>query len=362
MTTEAVSAFSTADSLIPRSSVPLRGVAQVGGKNKTGGATQIFVFMILVMVKAFHPVIIDASKSVDEEEGKIVFLYNTNSTIVSKDVLIAFFSIIFCLVVGGKKQFASIWEPQPFIVFAINGALYTVADILEMASMGGLSGAAYQIMMQSSIILTAFLMMCLKGVYQTRLQWILLFILMAAMSVYMVIAQGGQGQSGAIPIMGLLFAFLKVFFVCLGTVVSDKYAKKYKNDPTHVQIARIYFIRPFLLILASWATGKMDANYFTGWSVATYALVGSYIVKAISALYVVALLDSILKTIAESLAVLAIYIYDVLAPWQGTSFDTSTFLAVIVVVAACASYVDSKATIQKAQDYDKMQSGADRRA
>lgn len=322
-----------------------------------GAIMELAIFMILVLVKAFHPVVIDASKGVDEESGKKVFLYNTNSTIVLKDVLVAVLSILFCLAVGGKKQFASIWQRRPMIVFSINGFLYTISDFLEMASMGGLSGAAYQIMMQSSIILTALLMMCVKGVFQTRLQWTLLLILMASMSVYMVVATGAKSgehsrSSEAIPIMGVIFAFLKVFFVCLGTVVSDKYAKVYKGDPTHVQIARIYFIRPFLIIIASILTGKMNSDYFAGWTLATYALVVSYVIKAVSALYVVALLDSILKTIAESFAVLVIYMYDVLAPWQDKSFDVATFLSVIVVVAACASYVDSKETIQKAAQWD----------
>jgi len=72
-------------------------------------------------------------------------------------------------------------------------------------------------------------------------------------------------------------------------------------------------------------------------------------------LYIVALLDSILKNIAESFAVLVIYGYDVLAPWVNKSFDASTFMAVMVVVSACAAYIDAKATVEKAAKYDKAQ-------
>jgi len=316
-------------------------------------ATEIFLFLVLVVVKAFHPVIIEASKTLDELTGKSAFLYNTNSTIVAKDVIIAVASVLFCLVVGGKKQFASIWDKRPLLVFSLNGAMYTMADIFEMACMGGLDAAAQQIIMQSSIPLTALLMMSLKGIFQTRLQWILLFIIMLSVSAYMVIASGGSSR-GQNTVTGLVFALLKVFFLCLGSVVSDKYAKVYKGDPTHVQIARIYVFRPFLLILASWAFGKMDSNYFVGWDGVTYLLLVSFIIKAISSQYVVALLDAILKTIAESFAVLVIYLYDVLAPWQNKPFQLPTFLAVMVVVAACASYVDSKPTIEKAAQFDIM--------
>jgi len=66
-------------------------------------------------------------------------------------------------------------------------------------------------------------------------------------------------------------------------------------------------------------------------------------------------LDAILKNIGESISVLVIYAYDVLAPWVDKSFDVATFLAITVVVAACAAYVDSKAPIEKAAMWDKEQ-------
>lgn len=322
-----------------------------------GAFMEIFVFSVLVMIKAMHPVVIDASKSVNPETGKKFFAYNTNSTIVTKDCLIAFLSCLFCLIIGGKKQFFSIWGAdggKPFMIFAFDGFLYTLADLFEMASMGGLSGAAYQILMQSSIVITAFLMMCIKGVYQTRLQWTLLFVLMGAMSVYMCITTGGGGGGksggGGIPILAIFTSIIKVFAVCGGAVVGDKYAKVYKDDPTHLQVARIYFIRPFILVTASFLTGKMNADYYSNWTLATYTLVVSYIIKALAAIYVLALLDSILKTIAESVAVLVIFGYDVLI--MGMKFDVTVFLSVMMVVLACASYVDSKAIVEKAKNYD----------
>merc|ERR1719327_1863278 len=101
--------------------------------------------------------------------------------------------LIQCYAIGGKEQFWSIFDKRPFVIFSINGVVYALGDYLEMSAMGGLPAAAYQILQQSRIILTALLMIPAKGLYQTRLQWTLLSILMFSMSTYMVIASSGKG-------------------------------------------------------------------------------------------------------------------------------------------------------------------------
>merc|ERR1712113_210841 len=96
-------------------------------------------------------------------------------------------------------------------------------------------------------------------------------------------------------------------------------------------------------------------GFFNGWNAMTIAVTVSFIVKSVSTLYIVALLDSILKNIAEAFSVLVIYAYDVLC--MGKQFEIATFLSVLVVVAACAAYVDSKTPIEKAKKWDKIQDG-----
>jgi len=227
---------------------------------------------------------------------------------------------------------------------------------LEMASMSGMSGAGYQILQQSRIILTALLMIPAKGVYQTRLQWVLLSVLMAAMSCYMVIVSSkkSSGGGGGNTPMGVFMAFLKVIISCVGAVISDRFMKEYKNDPTHVCIARTFVARAIAIVLLSFTEDVWVKGFFSGWSIMAIAVTISFIVKSVSTLYIVALLDSILKNVAEAFSVLVIYAYDVLSPWAKKQFDVSTFLAVMVVVGACAAYVDSKSPIDKAAKYDKL--------
>merc|ERR1719486_768051 len=125
-------------------------------------------------------------------------------------VSMCIFTLASCYAIGGAKQLATVWEPRPFLIFSINGIVYALGDYLEMASMKGMSGAGYQILQQSRIILTALLMIPAKGVYQTRLQWVLLSVLMCAMSCYMVIVsnkKAGASDGSGNTFMGVFMAF-----------------------------------------------------------------------------------------------------------------------------------------------------------
>merc|ERR1719201_1075724 len=108
---------------------------------------------------------------------------------------LAIFTFAGCYAKGGSQQFMSIFEREPMIIFSLNGAVYAFGDYLEMASLGGLPPAAYQIIQQFRIVLTALLLIPAKNQYQTRLQWTILFILMFGMSTYMCISSGGQKDS-----------------------------------------------------------------------------------------------------------------------------------------------------------------------
>jgi hypothetical protein len=326
--------------------------ANTAPPKEIGAWVEMAVFFSYVMISAFHPIFIDMSKSVDANDKKY-YAYQPISTVVLMTLLISVATIGGCYVAGGKREFEKIWNPKPLMLFSVNGAVYALGDYLQMASMGSLQGAAYQILMQTRIILTASMMICVKGVFQTRLQWTLLGMLMCSMSVYMVVESGNSsGGGGGVPLMGMVFAFSKVILSCASAVVSDKYMKVYSDDSTNVQIARIHVGRAVGIVVLSFFTPVYSNGFFEGWDGMTWAVTGAFIVKSVSSLYVVALLDSILKNIAESFAVLVIYGFDVLMPWVAKDFDVATFLAVLVVVCTCAAYVDSKEPIEKAAKYD----------
>jgi len=201
---------------------------------------------------------------------------------------------------AAQGEFMKIWDQKALKVFSINGVIYAVGDWLEMMSMGSLSGASYQVLLQSKFIFTAILFIYVKNEHQTRLQWLLLVSLMLSCSVYMAIASAGKSSNT--PFIGMFFALLKVIVSCLGAVISDKYMKDFKKTPIHIQLVQMGIARFFCSFGLSFiGTDIWGQGFFHGWNPIVFGVFVSFVVKSVSTLYLVALLDSMLKNIVRRL-------------------------------------------------------------
>jgi len=313
------------------------------------------LFAFFVLTRAIHPTIIDESKTV-LESGKRGFAYSNLSCVIVQNIIVIICFQLVTVASGGIAQWRSIWSnTAAFKVFGMNGAILAVGDWLEMASMGKLSGAAYQVLLQSKFVITALMMMYVKGSKQTRLQWVLLVSLMLSMSLYMCI---GKGSGGGAPLIGMTFAFLKVVVSCYGAVLSDKYTKDFKDVPTHVCVVQMGVPRLICTLLLSFTQpADWQRGLFHGWDIITVGVAVSFIVKVVSTLYFVALLDSLLKNIGEALAVIVIYFWEtfpvIMDPEK--SFDMTSFLAVVVIVLTVGAYLDAKTVVDKANKFDASQ-------
>ena len=76
--------------------------------------------------------------------------------------------------------------------------------------------------------------------------------------------------------------------------------------------------------------------------------------QAWSTLYLLVYLDSVLKNMGESLAVLGTYLMEVLLPIFATTFDIRTLLAVMVVMLSVYTYVSSKPVVAKSVKFDAL--------
>merc|ERR1740129_2123526 len=189
--------------------------------------TMAVLFVTLSFMRAIHPVVITASKNLALPDGSTGFAYQKSSPICIYPIVIFFFFQLVQFALYGVKGWRDIWQQTPMIVFGLNGAIFAVDDILEMQTLSTMSGAPYQVLCQSKILVTALLLMPFKRVYQTRMQWMLLTTLMLSMSVYMCIARSGNNSNSGnnVPILGYLFVMLKVTVSCLCAVYTDKYTK-----------------------------------------------------------------------------------------------------------------------------------------
>eukprot|EP00427_Karlodinium_veneficum_P063065 CAMPEP_0169327428 /NCGR_PEP_ID=MMETSP1017-20121227/12047_1 /TAXON_ID=342587 /ORGANISM="Karlodinium micrum, Strain CCMP2283" /LENGTH=235 /DNA_ID=CAMNT_0009422235 /DNA_START=954 /DNA_END=1660 /DNA_ORIENTATION=+ len=223
----------------------------------------------------------------------------------------------------------------------VNGAMLALDDWLEMESLKNMHGAPYQVLCQSKIVITALLSIPLKGVYQTKAQWMLLIALMCGMSLYM--CQGSERESGSdIPFYAYVVVISKVTWSCFAAVYVDKFSKdpclcKWHKPILHVGSSLVYSSAARLQC----GPTDLKASSMDGMH-SQYAVIVSFCVKGTFSFMLVAVLDAILKNMGECVAVLLIYFYSVLAPWDSVEFDMPTFLAVMVVIFVIGVYADSK--------------------
>lgn len=316
-------------------------------------AAKVGLFIFFVFTRALHPTIIDASKVADAETGKKGLAYGKMTVVLAESAFTLIAGQLMALGLGGVGCWRLIWEPKALKVFSGIGILYAVGDYLEMASMGSLGGAAYQVMLQSKLVVTALMLWAIKGSKQAALQWNLLLLIMLSMCVYMIGGSSDKSSSASIPILGVLNVLLKVTVSCLCAVLADKYMKDFKSLPFYVQICQLKLSWTLTILIISFADGKTwQAGFFAGWGPAVSGVFASFIVKCWSTMAILSLLDSVLKNIGEAMAVLVIYFMQVCLPTFEERFDIPTFLAVMVVILSVTAYVGSKSVVEKATAYD----------
>lgn len=238
--------------------------------------------------------------------------------------------------------------PGAMLVFSVAGVMLAIGDWLEIQSLSKMHGAPYQILSQSKIIFTALLMMPLKGVFQTRMQWILLTSLVFGMSTYVSAHTSSDGKNSPIPFSAYLLTFIKVVLSCFLSVYTDKFAKTYADTvPLSVQLVQTFFACAVVLtIFVSCGTSLWSNGFFHGWDALTVGVTASFCVKNAFTYIVIALLDAILKNLAECAAVLLVFFYSVLSPWDDYELNLLNFSAVMVIVLTIGAYIESKRIVQ----------------
>merc|ERR1712050_725313 len=158
--------------------------------------------------------------------------------------------------------------------------------------------------------------------------------------------------------MGVVNVLLKVSVSCFCAVLSDKYMKDFKSEPIYMQLVQFKCAWCVTILLLSFTDGKTWQNgFFTGWDATTVGVLTSFTVKGWSTMYLLAILDSVLKNIGEATAVLVIYAAQVILPSFDDQFEIPTFLSVMVVILSVTAYVGSKSVVDKAAKYDKEKAG-----
>jgi len=303
-----------------------------------------------VLVRSVHPIVIDISKT----DGRLA--YAKASPCVVNSAVDVFVGNAIALLLGGTQGLRQCWEPTSLKVFSAIAVLYAFGDFLEMVSMSVMGGAAYQILLQSKLLITALIMWALRGQRQSPVQWNVLLTIGLGMSAFVLMDEGSSDSP--FQAVGLLFVLAKVFFSCLCAVLTEKYLKQFSSMPIYMQVAQLKFawLWVSLLLTCSFDSAVMERGLFFGWDSRTCVVAASWVCKGWTTFLVLKNLDSVLKNIGEAAAILVIYIFDVLVadavsdyiPVKGREFQLSSFLMVMVIVLTVVTYTMASGQAKKA--------------
>jgi len=299
-----------------------------------------FAFAVFIAVRSFHPIIIDISKT----DGKLPYGKATPCVVNSAVDIVIGNSL--ALLFGGMPGLKQCWDPVPLKVFSAIAVVYAFGDFLEMQSMAVMGGAAYQILLQSKLLVTALIMWVMRGQRQTTLQWNVLVTIALGMSAFVL--TDDSGDEGGFQPIGLVFVVAKVFFSCLCAVLAEKHLKAFKEMPIYSQVAQLKFawLWTSLFLTLLFDRNVREDGFWNGWDGRTVVVAISWVCKGWSTFLVLKSLDSVLKNIGEAVAILVIYVFDVLVaesvsdflPVHGKEFHISTCLMVMVIVLTVVSY------------------------
>jgi len=297
------------------------------------------IFVIFVLSRALHPMVIDYSKV----DGKM--LYSKNSPAIMSQVFSMLFVNFLAWQEEGMKGVKACWEiPKGASIFIVIGLWYAFGDFLEMLSMGAMTGGVYQLLLQSKLLITAVMMMYLKGTMQSDLQWSVLVAATLAISAFVMVDTTSDGDDSGIPLMGVAMVLFKVGVSCYAAVLSDAKLKGF-NDMSMsaklslMSVARVIASIAIATVMEPQVQPSLEwkaAGFFDHWTLATWIVTVSFTSKSLITLYLLKSLDGIQKNVGEALAVIVIFVGQIAA---GSSvFDLCAFLLACLVVLLVRIY------------------------
>lgn len=360
--------------LLPEGNAP-----ELPPPRQVGMFVELGLFVFFIMTRALHPALIDNAKVKVPETGKTVIPFAKVTPVVGECIVTLIIGQLIAYYKGGVAHWREIWRLAPLKVFGFIGLIYAWGDILEVLATSKVSGDAYQVLLQSKLLITALMMRWIKGTRTSRMQWIILAVVMVSMSVYSTAGSAGKPkpidpkyykmtvqeyvamQAKQTPeegidlefLIAIGFVVLKVVVSCLCAVLSDKYMKDYKDIPIYIQLVQFKVTWLPMTVVYTFFDGETWVHGpLTGWNMSAFLVLISFTVKFWATMYLLAILDSVLKNIGEASSVLATFFLSIYV-FRKSEFALPAFLMVLAVTLSVVSYIESKPIVDKAQKYDE---------
>lgn len=301
-------------------------------------AWPVLIFILMTVQRAGHNTLIEFAKN-----GQKDFPFPPSTIIFFAQVGCVSVAWAMTYFVHGFKEFKQCLDPKGIFLFLVVGFWYCMGDVFEMEANRHMDSATYTVLSQSKLLITALLMICVMGKYQTQLQWSILVVTTLGMAEYVCVDMTHSGKSPKDSLLGITLALGKVVISCYVAVLNERAMKK---DPNVFLVQFVWVKMAQLLCNAVYMLGRdgqqiYEEGLFTGYDYRAWTLIlAGFVVKALLTQYIIKILDSLLKNICEVLSVLLVYFNRIL--FMNGVFYPDSFIAAITVMLAVYSYVLTK--------------------
>lgn len=308
------------------------------------------------------PVLVDFSKTakIFGPLGQHVATpYTTLSLVRAETAFNVAFGLAAIYVMRSPGGMAPLWDVNLHCMMLPLSAVYCIGDIATLCAIGLGGGPLYVALSNSRLLFAALLSHLILDRRQSLKQWMLLAEITIATGAFVVLGAGDQYASGSngLVVVGTGWALAKAFLSGMAAVLTES---RYKQlDLWHANT--LLKAQSYLMVLALSVLRQMfvedlplcgakemlrqesDASDWRcidsqGWDKWTWAVLVAEISTGWLSVAVLTRMSAISKFLCKTATAPTLYLLYCYMGWGGMRFDTSRFVAVLMIVAGILAY------------------------
>eukprot|EP00930_Biecheleria_cincta_P007617 TRINITY_DN108855_c0_g1_i1.p1 TRINITY_DN108855_c0_g1~~TRINITY_DN108855_c0_g1_i1.p1 ORF type:complete len:278 (-),score=42.80 TRINITY_DN108855_c0_g1_i1:65-898(-) len=231
-------------------------------------------------------------------------------------------------------------------------ALFTVCNVLKFISLGYLPADMVMLLDQFSLVVMALMMKWVMGKTYSASQWTSLFLISLSMLQYMNLRQEEKthqvvlnpGELAHNLLVGLAIMMLQVLLSVFASLLAEKTLKEvdmnFWEQKACMEVSGSVVACLFCYVIGPRLYDDraiVDNGLLAHWDMMTCLVLTMMLAKLWLSGIIAKLLDSVVKQLSSSTALVVVYIESLLL--KADQFDYNVFVALVVVASSIVSFV-----------------------
>uniref|UniRef100_A0A0G4F195 Sugar phosphate transporter domain-containing protein n=1 Tax=Chromera velia CCMP2878 TaxID=1169474 RepID=A0A0G4F195_9ALVE len=323
--------------------------------------TQMVMFVFGTFQRGLHNFLLEFVKVTDEETGKKIYPFPGCTITLMSAYMCTTFALLLVGTTQGQEGLKKCFNVNGFKHFWIMGVLYCIDDIMEMEAVKLIDSQTYTVISQGKLMFAALLSIVVLRKNQTVLQWCILLIVTTGMFQYVFrngVPGAGKGSHEGdaktdqlLHLLGMALAVGKVVVSVVAAVVNQRLMGT-EGSAFPIQF---FWMKSSQAVFASIYTFSIEFKHifitnglFAGWTGVAYAsLFLGFLMKAVIAIWLVKVLDAVLKNLSDALSLAAVFVLRLcVLHAQWTYLELLTY---VVIILGTYAYIQSKSVEEDLQ-------------